>query len=174
MSLSVHQSFKYISVFLLGLVIGQLNATAALAKKPHLIGPIYATVERVIDGDTLIVKAKIWLDQELTVRVRLSGIDAPELKSHNPHHRRLAIQATNILKKITSGRQITLRNIRRGKYAGRVIADVYLNNGIQLSKYLLEHGLAVPYGRRFKIRHNCRANHCAPQKIDIARQRPLH
>ena len=170
MSLSVRYSPKFIALFILGLAISQLSTTAALAKKPHLKGPIYATIKRVIDGDTLIVKAKIWLDQELTVRVRLSGINAPELKSHDPHHRQLAIEAANILQKLTSGRQITLRNIRRGKYAGRVIADAYLNNGIQLSQYLLDHGLAVPYGQRFKTRHNCSLDDCRHGGIEITRR----
>ena len=41
-------------------------------------GPVAATVERVIDGDTIEVKAQIWIDQELRVAVRLAGVDAPE------------------------------------------------------------------------------------------------
>ena len=44
-----------------------------------LPGPIPATIERVVDGDTIDVRARIWLGQEIVVRVRLAGLDAPEL-----------------------------------------------------------------------------------------------
>ena len=56
-----------------------LHNIEANAKSTHLLkGPVAANVERVIDGDTVIVKARIWLDQDLTVVVRLAGIDAPD------------------------------------------------------------------------------------------------
>ena len=42
-------------------------------------GPVSAVVERVVDGDTLDVRADIWLGQSLNVRVRIAGVDAPEL-----------------------------------------------------------------------------------------------
>ena len=36
-------------------------------------GPITATVIDVIDGDSLRLRVRIWIDQELTVVLRLSG-----------------------------------------------------------------------------------------------------
>ena len=42
-----------------------------------LPGPIQAEVLRVIDGDTIEVRAKIWLDQYIETNVRLAGLDAP-------------------------------------------------------------------------------------------------
>jgi hypothetical protein len=35
-----------------------------------LSGPVSALVERVVDGDTIEVQARIWLGQSLTIRVR--------------------------------------------------------------------------------------------------------
>ncbi len=44
-------------------------------------GPVAAHVSRVIDGDTFEASAAIWLGQAITVRVRIAGIDAPELRA---------------------------------------------------------------------------------------------
>ena len=52
---------------------------APLLAKESLAGPVPATVERVIDGDTLVVRARIWHGQEIIVRVRLANVDTPEL-----------------------------------------------------------------------------------------------
>ncbi len=46
-----------------------------------LAGPYTAIVERVIDGDTLAVRVPVWIGQELTVLVRVRGIDAPERRT---------------------------------------------------------------------------------------------
>ncbi|HEY4265726.1 MAG TPA: hypothetical protein VGM72_10435, partial [Micropepsaceae bacterium] len=56
-----------------------------------LEGPVSAVVQRVVDGDTIEVRAAIWLGQSLTVRVRIDGVDAPELKARCPEERQLAI-----------------------------------------------------------------------------------
>ena len=45
-----------------------------------LTGPVPAVVEDVIDGDTLRVRARIWLGQDLAIYVRLAGVDAPEVR----------------------------------------------------------------------------------------------
>ena len=47
-----------------------------------LTGPVAAIVERVVDGDTLAVRARVWLGQDIHVLVRIRGIDAPELKAN--------------------------------------------------------------------------------------------
>ena len=167
-----HYTNKITAALILGLAISQLNTNIAMAKKPQLEGPVPARLERVIDGDTIIVKVKIWLDQELTVLVRLSGINAPELKSRNPNYRQLAARATKVLRQTITGHQLTLRNIRRGKYAGRVIADVYVDNRLNLSNYLLEHGLAIPYGLRFKTGHQCSQIDCAPSRLKFIDNKP--
>jgi endonuclease YncB( thermonuclease family) len=55
-------------------------ATRALAVGAEVLsGPVEATVVRVVDADSLVVRARIWLDQDLETSVRLLGVDAPEL-----------------------------------------------------------------------------------------------
>ena len=65
------------------LVAGMSEDRADFAAPPQrlaeeaLAGPVRAVVERVVDGDTVDVRARIWLGQSLTVRVRIDGVDTP-------------------------------------------------------------------------------------------------
>ena len=63
-------------------VIVFVSATARerLAAAELLPGPVPGRVMAMIDADTLAVAARIWLGQEVEVRVRLAGVDAPELR----------------------------------------------------------------------------------------------
>ena len=47
----------------------------AAAVRQDIPGPILARVIEVIDGDTILVEARIWLDQVVTTRVRLAGVE---------------------------------------------------------------------------------------------------
>lgn len=112
-------------------------------------GPVPAGVVKVIDGDTVRVKARIWLGQEIEIAVRLAGIDAPELRGQCPGEREMAVKARNRLSEI-AGDTVQLRNIRYGKYAGRVVAKVTTPAGADLGARLVADSLARPYdgGRR--------------------------
>ena len=55
------------------------GAGHALVASEVLPGPIAADVIKVIDGDTLPVRARIWLGQEVEINVRLADVDTPEL-----------------------------------------------------------------------------------------------
>lgn len=89
-----------------------------------LPGPIDAEVVEVIDGDTISVRARVWLDQDVNVRVRLDGVDAPELRGRCPAEKRLARQARDFMKAETDGKRVVLSDVRYGKFAGRVVARV--------------------------------------------------
>jgi micrococcal nuclease len=112
-----------------------------------LAGPLPATVVRVVDGDTLDVKVRIWLGQDLETRIRLDGIDAPELHGRCDAERRLADAARALLaREAASGAAVRLRDVRNGKFAGRVLARVETAAGQDLGQALLNAGLARPYG----------------------------
>jgi endonuclease YncB( thermonuclease family) len=50
---------------------------------------------------------------------------------------------------LLKGRRAVLRDIRYGKYAGRVVARVYTADGRDVARALLDGGLVRPYrGRR--------------------------
>lgn len=127
-------------------------AAPGLAAKEILAGPIQASVVEVIDGDTVIVRARVWLGQDVEVRVRLSGIDAPELRARCPEERRLALAARAYLSDRLVTGPVALTDIHYGKYAGRVIARLVDKDGADIGQALIENGLARPYrgGRRGK------------------------
>jgi len=131
-----------------GISVGMLGSAPATER---LGGPVPAQVVRVIDGDTIQVRARIWLDQEVETRVRLDGVDAPELKARCARERALAVQARAFLDQrlAAPGAPVFLSDIRYGKYAGRVLARVRDARGADLAEALIAAGLARPYaGKR--------------------------
>lgn len=131
------------------------EAGAQAGAQNRLAGPVPAQVLSVIDGDTIEVRAVIWLGQVLSTRVRLAGIDAPELRGKCARERALAVRARDYLlaklaAKLEDGERawVRLRDIRYGKYAGRVLARVETAGGEDLGRGLMAAGLARPYAGR--------------------------
>ena len=130
----------------LGLLVlaAAAGAPGAVAKE-RLAGPYVANVQRVIDGDTLEVEVPVWLGVDLTTKVRLRGIDAPELHGRCPREKDLAAQAKRRLEQETTA-QVRLTDVEGDKYYGRVEADVAtLPDGLDLSEAMIASGLARPY-----------------------------
>lgn len=111
-------------------------------------GPVGARVVGVIDGDTLDTRAQIWLDQEIAVRVRLLGVDTPEMRGKCADEvakaRQAKARAIELL--VPLGLTVVkLRDIKHDKYAGRVDARVELPDGRDLAGELIAAGLARAY-----------------------------
>ncbi len=122
--------------------------TPFAAQGERLSGPVPAQILRVVDGDTLELRVRIWLDQELIVKARLADVDAPELfRPDCPAERALAERARDFVL-AEAGRDVTLTSVEHDKYAGRVVAHVADDKGRDLSALLLSAGLAAPYGDR--------------------------
>ena len=109
-----------------------------------LDGPVAAKVERVVDGDTIDVRADIWLGQTLLVRVRIDGVDAPELEARCIEERKLALSAREFLAHRLEGASVKLTRIVYDKYGGRVRAGVADSRG-DIGEALLSAGMARPY-----------------------------
>lgn len=125
-------------------IFAALVQPGAAASSEILSGPVAARVERVIDGDTVEVRARIWIDQEIKVAVRVADIDAPELfRPRCAGERAKAQQAKAFAADFLADGAATLRDIRYGKYAGRVVARLENSAGAELSDALLAAGLAV-------------------------------
>ena len=90
-----------------------------------------AEVERVIDGDTIVLKSG--------ERVRLIGIDAPE-KGEN-----CSEEAKNRLQQLVLGKSVLLGKdvSERGKY-GRLVRFVYAD-GLFVNLALIEEGFALAF-----------------------------
>ncbi len=109
-----------------------------------LAGPVAATVERVIDGDTIEVTAHIWLGQTLSVRVRIDGIDTPEMRGACDTERRLALAARDYLVRRVTGAEVILTRVAYDKYGGRVRAAV-ADEGGDIADAMRIAGLARDY-----------------------------
>jgi endonuclease YncB( thermonuclease family) len=126
-----------------------------------LPGPVQGRVIRVIDGDTIRVRARIWLGQEVETNVRLRGVDAPEVHGKCDYERDLSQQATQLVERLVGDGGITLSDISYDKYGRRVVARIVTDTGQDLSQSLLRIGLGHTYdgGRKTPW--------CGPQQADI-------
>ena len=87
-----------------------------------LAGPDRAEAIRVIDGDTFEARLRIWFNQDVTVLVRLDGVDAPEMRGRCERERRLAIESRDALAAILHAGPVSVRDLRTDKYNGRAVA----------------------------------------------------
>lgn len=108
-----------------------------------------ARVLSVYDGDTVKVEAAMWPGLTWTGSVRIEGVDTPEIRGKCEGEKRQAIAARNFVRERV-GRRITLVNVKKGKYAGRVVARIRLADGADLTALLIraEHGRRYDGGRR--------------------------
>lgn len=112
----------------------------------HVDGPIRADVLRVLDGDTVEVRAYPWPQQSVDVLVRLRGIDAPEIHSRCETERVRAEIAKNRLSDMVTGQQhVLLTDIGGDKYFGRVVANLGLEDGEDAASTLILENLVQPY-----------------------------
>ncbi len=114
-------------------------------------GPSLPTqVLRVIDGDTFEARVRIWPGMDVTTKVRLRGIDAPELRARCENERMKAVAARDALADILSEGAVGVAGVAQDKYGGRVDAAVSTAATADVSAALLARGLARRYsgGRR--------------------------
>ena len=105
-------------------------------------GPIPAYTLRVVDGDTIKVRARIWLGQTMTTAIRVDGVDTPEIQGKCEAEKSAAQVALAFVERLP--REVTLRNVRHGKYARRVVAKVWVD-GKNLARLLISEELGRAY-----------------------------
>ncbi len=79
-----------------------------------------AEVLRVLDGDTFEARVHLWPGLDITTRVRLRGIDAPELKARCGEERTKAEAARDALRAILDQGEVGIARVTLDKYGGRV------------------------------------------------------
>lgn len=136
----------------------------------HMSGPVAVQVLRVIDGDTFEARVRIWFGQDVTVLVRLSDFDAPELGARCEAERVIAQEAARELADLLASGRVLLHDLHLDKYGGRVVARVRIEDTARDAGFppvdLASAMLAGGYGRAYggKARGNwCRqAGFAAP------------
>ena len=121
------------------------SAPSLAGAAERLAGPYSAAVERVVDGDTLAVRVAIWIEQDLSVLVRIRGIDAPEVRGKCESEKEHAREATVALQQLVAGGDVALTTIEGDKYFGRVIADVMTSAGENVGAALIASGHVRTY-----------------------------
>jgi endonuclease YncB( thermonuclease family) len=109
-----------------------------------------AQVVRVLDGDTFEARVSVWPGIDITTKVRLRGIDAPELRAHCPEERTRAQLARDALVALLAEGAVGISRVTPDKYGGRVVADAATRKTQDISAALLHAGLVRRYagGRR--------------------------
>ncbi len=101
------------------------TAAAPATHEPLHIGAYRAHVTRVIDGDTVEARIPVWLGQEIITKIRLRGIDAPEMAGACGAERTQAEAARERLAALIGDRPVMLSEIGPDKYSGRVVARLH-------------------------------------------------
>lgn len=159
----VVMTLAFVSGFAGGLAIGPIAHGATNGQSP--MPPAYLNsrpalnaargghvteIIRVIDGDTFEARVHVWPGLDITTKVRLRGVDAPEMKARCGAEYAKAHSARDALSRILGEGDVRIANIGLDKYGGRVLADAATRGTVDVSRKLLDSGLARSYsgGRR--------------------------
>ena len=151
-----------VSIFALGLAIGAALAPVTATRGGATGEPLSARAEetarpstlrtghpvevlRVLDGDTFEGRVRLWPGLEIATKIRLRGIDAPELKSRCEEERAKAVAARDTLRAILDQGDVGISAVALDKYGGRVVADASTRATPDVSAALLGAGLARSY-----------------------------
>lgn len=117
------------------------------APVPHALRAGHpAQVLRVLDGDTFEARVRVWPGMDVTTKVRVRGIDAPELHARCAGERAKAVDARDALAQILAQGAVAVAGVTQDKYGGRVDADVSTATTRDVSDALLSRGLVRRYG----------------------------
>lgn len=118
---------------------------ASVAEAREIVpGPVVCEVISVYDGDTFTCITHPWPGLRVETSVRPNGFDAPELRGKCEKEKQQALISKGALSLFLSVGVVNLRNIFFGKWAGRVVADVYIDE-TPLTKLMITGEFARPY-----------------------------
>ena len=103
-----------------------------------------AILERVIDGDTIVVTLDLGFSVFLKKQtVRLAGIDTPESRTRNLEEKALGLKAKKRLIELCVG-SFKVQSLGKGKY-GRILGIPYDENNKSICQILIDEKHAVEY-----------------------------
>ena len=123
-------TFTVIGAFLF-LTTHDARLTMALAAPQER----WAVVERVVDGDTVVLSTK--------ERVRYIGVDTPELHHPRKPVERYAREAKEFNRRLVEGKKVRLEfDVQRYDKYNRLLAYVYLEDGAFVNAEIMRQGYA--------------------------------
>jgi len=112
-----------------------------------------AVITDVYDGDTVTATVDLGFDHHMgNTKLRLLGIDTPELRGGTARNKKKAREARDYLRSLILGNKVLIRTVRdtKGKY-GRYLAIIFLRStGCNVNLRMVEGGFAKPYGDEFE------------------------
>jgi endonuclease YncB( thermonuclease family) len=137
------QGFKYIVIVIMLAVNHYSHAYDVSVKNPV-----------VLDGDT--IDTGIVVGRSLSsLKLRIAGIDAPEMKGKCEKERMLAREAKDFLAFTLKDQVVDINYHEWDKYGGRVVGVPYLHD-VPLNEEMLRRGYAVPYSGGKKMKDWCK------------------
>lgn len=125
-------------ILILIFIINSLNCSTDKVKTK-------AIVQHIIDGDTFSAQVILNSDIKISVRVRIIGLDTPEISGLCKKEKQMALRAKKRLGEILKiGSIVYLSKIKDDKYLGRIDAVVEQNN-TNVADILIKEGLARRY-----------------------------
>lgn len=122
------------------------SVAIAARVKAEPLPPVPAIAGYIIDGDTFSAKVKLENDASVSVRVRILGIDAPELSGECDKETEWAHRSRNrLVELLPENSEIYLVNVKDDKYLGRIDANVKLSDGRDVGEIMLRENMAIPY-----------------------------
>ncbi len=135
---------SFLAIFIVAIFASGVIAFAQA--KPDYPSGYHAKVLSIYDGDTFTAQIFSWPQHSIEARVRLRGIDTPEIRGKCASEKQKAQQAKQrLIELIPEGSMVTLYQIELGTYAGRIIADVSTENGEDVGAVMLDENYARPY-----------------------------
>ena len=108
---------------------------------------------KVVDGDTVDLDIDLGLDIHHQIRVRLRGINTPELHSSDPEEQKKAKEAKRyleysflILPNLKSKDLLIRTEKDKTEKYGRYLAEIFTDNDpVSVNQKMIDAGFAVPY-----------------------------
>lgn len=127
-------------------------AAATLANTPAFSPSVtHGKVIKVYDGDTITIAAPVvGVDGLFRFRVRLAGIDTPELRGASAAEKAMAVRARDALaSQLPDDMMVTLTEVDASDKYGRLLARVWVGR-LCLNAWMLEQRHAKAYDGKAK------------------------
>ena len=128
-----------------------LSAVVSLALAPARVLPLAGTVERIVDGDTVVLHR--------VGRVRLIGVDTPETKHPQKPVAQFGKESSDFLNRLALGAVVRIEyDQRTHDRHGRLLAYLYLPDGRSINAEIIRQGYGWAYtAYSFKYMNRYRA-----------------